>query len=485
MFLKKKSNIMFRNYDSFGYLTDNRNFGYRAPNLHQNSIGDKILSESGNVFMCILGRQTQHIDDLAEKICTYYNDISNEEIKKDAEEFYGMLEVEGFIISGKTFQECEEKDINFSHKKTELNYRYNSSFFTTNKTLKNTRDFFQEQFQGKPHLINLHMEITSRCNERCIHCYIPDNSKNGEISLDTFYDILKQCSEMKLLHLTLSGGEPMLHKNFCDFLKKCREYELSVNVLSNLTLLNDDIIDEMKENPLLGVQVSLYSMDSSVHDKITQIEGSFKKTINSILKLIENNIPLQISCPILKQNKENYQEVIKWAKAKNINVGDDYTIIARYDHSTQNIENRLSIKEVEEIIRGIAVTDHNYVEKIKKDAEEKEANTVEDSVCSVCSSSICIKENGDVYPCAGWQGYVVGNIKEKRLIDIWKNSEKIKYLREIKNKNFLQCVECSEKKYCTVCMVRNANEDPNGDPLAINNYFCEIAKLNKKIVDEY
>jgi MoaA/NifB/PqqE/SkfB family radical SAM enzyme len=89
---------------------------------------------------------------------------------------------------------------------------------------------------------------------------------------------------MKLLHLTLSGGEPLMHKNFCDFLRKCNEYNFSVNVLSNLTLLNDEIIAEMKENYLMGVQTSLYSMDPDIHEAKTQKKGSFIKTKNAIIK---------------------------------------------------------------------------------------------------------------------------------------------------------------------------------------------------------
>ena len=157
----------------------------------------------------------------------------------------------------------------------------------------------------------------------------------------------------------------MLHKNFCDFLRKCREYDFSVNVLSNLTLLNDEIIKEMKMNPLLGVQVSLYSMDSNIHDEITQMKGSFEKTKNAILQLIENDIPLQISCPIMKQNKNNYHEVIKWAKKHKIHVGDDYVIIARYNHTTQNLNCRLSIYEIKEVIKEKAANDAKYLEQME------------------------------------------------------------------------------------------------------------------------
>jgi hypothetical protein len=33
-------------------------------------------------------------------------------------------------------------------------------------------------------------------------------------------------------------------------------------------------------------------------------------------------------------------------------------------------------------------------------------------------------------------------------------------------------------------MVRNANENPLGNPLAVNEYFCDIAKLNREIIFE-
>lgn len=338
--------------------------------------------------------------------------------------------------------------------------RRKNSISTINYPKKSTQDFLEEHFKGKPQLTSLHIEVISKCNERCIHCYIPHESKVSYINPGLFYDILKQCKDMKLLHLTLSGGEPMLHKSFCDFLKKCREYDFSVNVLSNLTLLNDEIIKEMKRNPLLGVQVSLYSMDSYIHDEITQIEGSFQRTKNGILKLIENDIPLQISCPIMKQNKDCYDNVIKWAKKHGVYAGDDYIIIARYNHTTQNLNCRLSISEIKEVIKNKTASDPKYLEKIEIEADKNRNINPDDFVCSVCDSSICIADNGNVYPCAGWQDYVVGNIKNTSLIDIWENSEKVQYLRSLRKKDFPKCIQCPDKEFCTMCMVRNANENP-------------------------
>lgn len=485
MFFKQKSNVVFRSYDSFGYITDNRNFGYKHTNNSEKYIGDKILSESGAVFFSALGREPQTLDILAQKIRKQFPDVDIETIKNDAKDFYCKLECEGFIASGETQQECEEKDIKFSYKELKpeiISKDFSPSIIRPEKT---TQDFFEEYFKGKPQLLYLHIEITSRCNERCIHCYIPHDNKTTNIESALFYDILEQCKSMRLVHLTLSGGEPMLHENFCYFLRKCREHNFSVNVLSNLTLLDDEIIQEMKANPLLGVQVSLYSMNPDIHDEITQMKGSLEKTKTAILKLIESDIPLQISCPIMKQNKNCSDDVKKWAGEHNIYVGSDFVIIGSYNNTTQNLNCRLSLDEVKKVIKDKATKDVKYLEQLKIEVEEKKNIAPDDFVCSVCNSSICVTENGDVYPCAGWQGYVVGNVKETSLNDIWENSEKVQYLRELRKYDFPKCIQCTDKEFCTMCMVRNANESPTGNPLAVNEYFCDIAKFNKSMVLEW
>lgn len=484
MFFKQKANVIFRNFGSFGYITDNRNFGYKHTENYGKDIGDKILSESGAVFFSVLGREPQTLDELAKKINNKFTDVDISTIRKDAREFYCKLEQDGFIVSGETLQGCDEKDTRFSYKALEPEILNKVSSLTTMHPEKSTQDFLEEYFKGKPQLTNLHIEIISKCNERCVHCYIPHDNKLSNIEPDLFYDVLEQCKNMRLLHLTLSGGEPMLHKNFCNFLRKCKEYDFSVNVLSNLTLLNNEIIKEMKMNPLLGVQVSLYSMNSHIHDDITQMRGSFEKTKNAILKLVENDIPLQISCPILKQNKDCYDDVNKWAKKHKIHVGDDYGIIAKYNHTTQNLSCRLSINEIKEVINDKVANDSKYLEQMELAAKKKKNITSNDFVCSICHSSICIADNGNVYPCAGWQDYIVGNVKENSLKDIWDNSERVQYLRGLRNQDFPKCIQCTDKEFCTRCMVRNANENPKGDPLVVNEFFCNIAKLNRQIMLE-
>lgn len=187
----------------------------------------------------------------------------------------------------------------------------------------------------------------------------------------------------------------------------------------------------------------------------------------------------------MKQNKNCSDDVKKWAGEHNIYVGSDFVIIGSYNNTTQNLNCRLSLDEVKKVIKDKATKDVKYLEQLKIEVEEKKNIAPDDFVCSVCNSSICVTENGDVYPCAGWQGYVVGNVKETSLNDIWENSEKVQYLRELRKYDFPKCIQCTDKEFCTMCMVRNANESPTGNPLAVNEYFCDIAKFNKSMVLEW
>lgn len=71
-------------------------------------------------------------------------------------------------------------------------------------------------------------------------------------------------------------------------------------------------------------------MYPEVHDEITKVRGSFIKTRDNILKLIDNNIPVQINCPIMKQNKNSFHQVIQWGQNNKCSVVTDYLIMARW-----------------------------------------------------------------------------------------------------------------------------------------------------------
>lgn len=472
MYYKIRDGVLFRKYQGHGYIADNSEYGYRMLDDKRRYLGEKYVSASGAVMLSMLGKSPRPIDDVVGELSQIFIGVEYETLKQDTAEFFDLFVDEGFLSRGETIDSCTDQFVETAPK---LGHDDQIQAGIV------TNDCTGTEISPNEFLRSLHIEIADACNEHCIHCYIPNECKNNIIDSALFYRIIEEGRKMNIIHVTLSGGEPLLHKDIVGFLKKCRKLELSVNVLSNLTLLTDDIISEMKENTLLSVQVSLYSMDAAVHDSITKLSGSFEKTKAGILRLCDEGIPVQISCPIIKQNKDSYVDVLHWGRAHNIAVATEPVIFAVYDHSGRNLENRLSIEEVDDVLT--VQMQEGYAESIRKMAEDKEKLTGNDPICSVCRYSFCIMASGKVFPCAGWQNNIIGDLNHQSVREIWETSEKIRKLRQIKRSRFSQCVDCKDRGYCTVCMMWNSNENSDGDPFRISEYRCNVAAITHSKVD--
>jgi radical SAM protein with 4Fe4S-binding SPASM domain len=480
MLYRQKFDTFIRIYekgteDAVGYIVSKNGFGERA------------TESSGAVFLSALSRKPKSLDEHIDEIARSFIDVDRSVLRQDIVEFYKILEDDGLIVSGQTQEELDSKDSRFSYSDIDPKSLHKNFTPLMSRAKMSTQEYFKDYFKEKPHLTSLHIELTSRCNERCVHCYIPHENKLQDIEPELFYSVLEQCRELGVLGITLSGGEPLVHKHFLIFLRKLKEYDFSINIFSNLTLLNDEIITEIKDIHLSSIHVSLYSMKPEIHDSITKVPGSFLKTRDSILRLIENDIPIRISCPTMKQNKDDYTDVLNWARDHKIRATTDYIMMARYDHTTDNLDNRLSLDEIETLVNEIVGSDTVYQKEILSGSITKAAlqDTSNDNVCVACMISLCMVSNGNIYPCAGWQNFVCGNVFKTPLKEIWEKSPKVQYLRSLRKKDFPECLHCADKGFCSMCMVRNANEDPNGNPLHINRHFCQVAALNRKIVFEW
>lgn len=462
---------MYRAYPNFGYLTDNRNFGYDTASMSRLKVGDLLLSKTGSVFYSQLSDTPKKMEDLIGSLCGLFVDIPYATIQADAVKFFTLLHSKGFVYLGEEIDFTEIRNQYFSYDKVQPYVLQASDKLETQKTYEST-------FGMDYRLTRLHVDISSRCNENCIHCYIPTCKKRSLMTEDMFDVILRQSKAMNVLNITISGGEPMLNPSLNSFLQKCKVNNLSVNLLTNLTLLTEDLLDIISDNPLISVQTSLYAMDEKIHDAITQQRGSFKKTISAIKRLREKNVPLQINCPIMKLNSKHYVDVLNFARLLNIEADSDYLLYGSYDFSKNNLSCRLDVDEIEHIVHEKLSKPIDF-DNIKEKVEIKKVEA-EDPICPVCKNSLCISNTGDVYPCEGWQSLIIGNLKEQSLSELWDNSVIINRLRNLKFKDLPKCNSCPDKKYCNTCLVMNANEDVNGSYMHVNTFQCEVARIRHR-----
>ena len=463
----KLPNILYRDYLDFGYLTDNRNFGYDTRAKSSVKVGDRVLSKTGSIFYSILSEKPLSVEVLARKLLSIFVGVSLDEILNDAVEFYNALADDGFIGRG----DNSSYSGLFSYEDLIPKLIPNESSMDT------LDDTFNERWRSEYHLTRVHLEVSARCNEHCVHCYFPDFYRRGTMPKDLFIRVLEQCKVANVLNITISGGEPMLNPNLLFFIEECKKSNFSINLLSNLMLITDEMIEFFARIPMLSIQTSLYSMDPGIHDAITLVRGSFEKTKLAIEKLHRHNIPMQINCPIMKQNRYSYHSVLRWAEALNIEASSDYMLFGCFDGSCKNLNCRLDLSEVETVIK-----EEQYMKYHDNMQEQKSAHALlerGDSICPVCVSSICIAHNGDVYPCEGWQSYKLGNLNNLSLHEVW-NSRSINELRRVSLDDFPKCRICEDKEFCSICLLRNANESCTGHFQDVNPYFCKIAHMKRE-----
>lgn len=482
MLVRQCKNTFIRHYDGEGYITN------------QMTRHDRSYNETGSDFLKEITREPKDVEEIVGHLAGLYGEsVSREKLKADFLDFIRDLADHLFLVIGDTPEELDAKDLDFSYAmenpKTLVD-DYTQE--TKQRVVENTQNHNLEAAQRKPRLNAIQFELTSRCNERCIHCYIPNAKKNEgkDMPIEKVFSIIDELAEMGGLYVTLSGGEVFMHKDVIRIMQYCREKDMIITILSNLIALKDVQIPFIKAANISLIQASLYSMNPEIHDYITTVKGSFAKTKTAIEKLVAADIPVQISCPLMKANYKGYADVLKYAQSLRCKAQTDYIMMAQSNLDTQNLANRLSLEETEVVLRDILTWDRDYKQSTLKQRPVSEEIAFDPErfarqpLCGAGINDCCITENGDVYPCAGWQAMVCGNVYKQCLKDIWETSSQFAKVRAVTQGDFPQCLTCEARNYCAMCLVRNYNES-GGDMFKINKHFCDVAFLNMKIVKEY
>ena len=349
----------------------------------------------------------------------------------------------------------------------------------TNSQTKGTESTDNEEqwpvtdFYARHNLLpDLHIDLTDACTERCIHCYVPQGQCDF-LPYDLVEKALREFRSQQGLTVQLSGGECMKHPDFANICRLCRKLDLDFIVLSNLTLCDEKIIEVLKETDPQFVNVSLYSMNAREHDAITQIRGSWQKTMAAIDACQQAGIHIRLATPLLKVNQHAYPALRKFAEERHVHLIPDCEIIPKCNGDCSNLDYACSPEEVEVVLReDKAFWDRGY----GRGAIPKP----EDKVCDI-GKLLCLNSKGAYYPCSGMHGYVLGNAMNDTLTEVWRG-EKMEFLRGLKNRDFPKCATCGHRQFCKVCPAFNYNA--TGCLFETIPAKCALAEVKHRVFGE-
>jgi MoaA/NifB/PqqE/SkfB family radical SAM enzyme len=246
----------------------------------------------------------------------------------------------------------------------------------------------------------LFLEVAGRCNERCVHCYAdsaPD--VRAALEVDACVRVIREGAALGFERLQLTGGDPLL----CPFLPElAREARsagyTSIEVYTNGLALSDDRLEALAAHGT-SFAFSFYSHDPGVHDAITRVAGSQRRTRDAIARVVKRGLEARVSIVLMEANAHHLEATTAYLVGLGVPV------------------HRIGSDRVRSVGRG-ALALHDLRRAATVPRIEAPANhSGAESPCETprWPGKLCVSSTGTVYPCIFARRMELGHIAREPL----------------------------------------------------------------------
>jgi len=295
--------------------------------------------------------------------------------------------------------------------------------------------------------LNVQLDLTYRCNERCVHCYL-DHDDHGEMTTAEIKRLLDEMAEAGVFILTLSGGEIFVRKDLFEILEYARRLMFCVKLKTNAILIREREAQRIKELGVESIQISIYSHRAEVHDAVTLVAGSLKRSIDAIRFLKSQGLRVVIANVLMTENMNDYAGVRALAEELGVECTLDPTVTPMMDGDRSPLRLNIDQNALQKVFRDPALVG-NVDEFCAIPAKTQESD-LEGLPCSAGHTACYVSPYGDVYPCVQFP-LPTGNVRRERFVDIWRDSKAMNEVRSIRLKDLTTCPQCSHVATCTRC----------------------------------
>jgi radical SAM protein with 4Fe4S-binding SPASM domain len=331
------------------------------------------------------------------------------------------------------------------------------------------------------------LELTYNCNEKCIHCFNPGASRNDEerslrndrqeIGLDSYEKLFDELKELGVVKVILTGGDPFVKKDIWKMIELLYERDFAIDIYTNgLALLGKE--EKLAKFYPKSIGLSVYSADESVHDGITRVKNSLKKTLLVAENFVKYAVPLFFKCPIMYHNSTSYFTVANLAKEFGAVAQIDITLTDAVDGDTSITENLHVDGELLEII----LRDPNIPLYVGSEAPNfgRVDRDRSQSFCGAGTVLMNITPEGDVTPCNSFPTQF-GNLKDKTFQEIWQSSSSLREWQKTTISDYEECGTHDRCGYCNRCPGMSFIE--HGTPLKASSSNCRNATARMNLAN--
>ena len=269
-----------------------------------------------------------------------------------------------------------------------------------------TRTFIEEEFRESG-LNFAWLELTQKCNLRCVHCYEgPTHVCNDELKKEDWISVLHTLKTEGCDRIQFIGGEPCCVPYLADLIQCAATLDFKqTELFTNATIFNQDLLDCCQKHTVT-VRISLYGSDAATHEGITGVKGSFEKTVYWIRKLLENHVKVSVAIVLMKENVNKRDEIALFLQKLGVN-DFKFDVIRSVPGGIQSAH---LVSEQDK---------HRYAYRKKpifKADKKMFYRAMHENMC--WAGKIAVSSDGNIYPCVFERNIVYGNIREQSLQEI-------------------------------------------------------------------
>jgi len=197
------------------------------------------------------------------------------------------------------------------------------------------------------------IELTFRCNLRCVHCYVAGERNIGladaELTFDELCGILDQTADTGCLWLLLTGGEPLVRHDSAEIYLYAKRKGFLVTLFTNGTLITPQIADLLAEYPPHSVEITLYGRTQETYERVTGVPGSFARCMRGIDLLMARDVPLTLKGTVLTLNVHELFDLKAYAQRLGVRFRYDAVLNAGLAGDRGPLTYRLPVEQVVEL----------------------------------------------------------------------------------------------------------------------------------------
>ncbi len=316
------------------------------------------------------------------------------------------------------------------------------------------------------------------CNLRCEHCYLPlaqrTGSRGDELTLPEMQRILSEIADAGCLWLLLTGGEPLLRRDFLEIYSAAKRKGFIITIFTNGTLLTERIADYLAEWPPFAIEISLYGATQRTYERVTGIRGSYARCMRAIELLIERRLPLKLKSVLITLNQHELAEMKQLCESLGLEFRFDPVINPGIDGSLHPTQFRLPPEQ----IITIEAQDPFRVKHWPQMYEEfKDLEIISNQMytCGAGRSAFHIDAYGKLGLCltARTPNY---DLRQGSFRQGW--DEFIRDTLALEYSSKFVCNGCNLRPYCAQCPAMGYSEF--GDPEAQVPFLCQLAHLRRE-----